>query len=63
MDFFKHNHLINESTELTRCFERLKFVQAKKKLMTKSRHERSSEGEGFHCIIYGQQNEERLKKQ
>lgn len=63
MDIFKHNNLINESTELTRCIERLKFIKAKKKLMTKSRHESSSEGEGFHCIIYGQRNEERLKKQ
>lgn len=31
--------------------------------MTEFRHESISEGEGFHCIIYGQQNEEKLKKQ
>lgn len=54
-----HNHLINESTELTKSSERLKLVQAKEKLMTNSRHERCFEGEGFYCIIYGQKNEKR----
>lgn len=54
-----HNHLVNESTELTKCLERLKLVQAKEELMTNSRHGRCSEGEGFHCIICGQENEKR----
>lgn len=55
--FFMHNLLINESTELKKPLERLKLVQAKEKLITNSRHEKCCEQEGFHCIIYGQENE------